>query len=98
MEKNRNGHLRIKPYLLECSFGGVKMVGHSERHADHGGESQQPAQSVAPPRVHILVIVLEGSVLNQGKGKCALCGGEHIPMSWGRVSPPTNYSYMSYDT
>lgn len=59
-------------YLSERPLGGADLVNHPEWDADHGGESEQPADDIAPPRVHILIVVLERSVFNEGEGKGTL--------------------------
>lgn len=48
------GHL----YLSERPLGGAHLVHHPKWDADHGGEGKQPANGIAPPWVHILVVVL----------------------------------------
>lgn len=50
--------MRINTYLSECSLGGADLVHHPKRDADHGGESEQPANDIAPPWIHILIVVL----------------------------------------
>lgn len=62
-------------HLSECPLCGADLVDHPEGDADHGGESQQPADEVAPPWVHILVVILQRSVLDQGEGKGTLGKG-----------------------
>lgn len=64
--------LRRLSYLFERPLGCADFVCHPKWDANHGGESQQPANDVAPPWVHILIVVLERSVFDEGEGKGAL--------------------------
>lgn len=59
-------------YLSECPLGGADLIHHPKWNADHGGESKQPADHISPPRVHILIVVLQRSVFNEGECKGAL--------------------------
>lgn len=59
-------------YLSECPLGGADLIHHPQWDADHGGESKQPADHISPPRVHILIVVLQRSVFNEGECKGAL--------------------------
>jgi len=61
-------------YLSQRSLGGGHLVEHPEGDAHDGGESQQPAHEVAPPRVHVHVVVLQRRVLDDGERKGALQG------------------------
>jgi len=61
-------------YLSQRSLGGGHLVEHPEGDAHDGGERQQPAHEVAPPRVHVLVVVLQRRVLDDGERKGALQG------------------------
>lgn len=63
------------PYLLEGSLGLQKADDDKEWDADHGGESQEPADGVAPGRVHVDVVVFERGVLAQGEEEGGLEGG-----------------------
>ncbi len=68
---------KVESYLFECPLAGADLVHHPKRDADHGGESQKPANDIAPPRVHILIVVLQRSVFNEGEGKGALKSQAH---------------------
>ena len=59
-------------HLSQCSLSGADLVDHPEWDTDDGGESQQPAQEVAPPRVHIHVVVPQRGVLDDGEQESAL--------------------------
>lgn len=64
--------MNCEPHLPESPISGADFEEHPERDAEHGGQTQEPAHHVAPPRVHILLIVLQWSVLDQGERKSAL--------------------------
>lgn len=59
-------------HLSQGTFGHAQFRNNPQRDADHRGERQQPAESVTPPRVHILVIILQRSVFDQGECKRTL--------------------------
>ena len=61
-------------HLSECPLGDADLVDHPHGDADHGRQSQQPADKVAPPRVHVLVVVLQRGVFNEREGKGTLQG------------------------
>lgn len=63
---------RFAAYLLQSSLGGADLVHHPQGDANHGGEGQQPTDGVAPPRVHIDIVVLQRSVFNEGEGEGSL--------------------------
>lgn len=54
-------------YLSERALEGAEFVEAPGGNADHGGESQEPAQGIAPPRVHVLLVVGQRGVLDQGE-------------------------------
>lgn len=56
-----------QPHLSEGAFDGGEFVDNPERDAHHGGEGQQPAQGVSPPRVHVLLVVGQRGVFDQRK-------------------------------
>lgn len=55
-------------------MGGTDLVHHPKWDADHGGECKQPANGIAPPWVHIFIVVLQRSVFDEGEGKGTLRG------------------------
>ena len=55
------------PYLSERPLEGAEFVAGPGRNADHGGEGQEPAQGIAPPRVFVLLVVGQRGVLDQGE-------------------------------
>lgn len=57
----------LSAYLLEGTLGLQEGNDDEEWDADHGGESQEPANGVSPGRVHIDVVVFERCVLAQGE-------------------------------
>lgn len=59
-------------HLSERALGSAELVHHPKGDADHGGEREQPANKIAPPWVHILIVVLQGSVFDKGEGKGSL--------------------------
>ncbi len=59
-------------HLFQWTFGRAQFKNSPQRDANHRGERQQPAESVTPPRVHILVIILQRSVFDQGECKRTL--------------------------
>lgn len=67
-------------YLSQRSLGVGHLVYHPEGDAHDGGESQQPAHEVAPPRVHILVVVLQRRVLDDGERQGTLRGERLIQL------------------
>lgn len=67
-----NASLPSAPYLLEGTLGLQEGNDDEEWDADHGGESQEPANGVSPWRVHIDVVVFERCVLAQGEEESGL--------------------------
>lgn len=61
-----------KSHLFEGPLGGTDLVHHPQWDADHGGERQQPANDVAPPWVHILIVVFQRGVLDEREGEGTL--------------------------
>lgn len=59
-------------YLLEGTLSLQEGDDDEEWDADHGGESQEPANEVPPERVHVDVVVFEGCVLAQGEEESGL--------------------------
>lgn len=45
-------------HLSECPLCRADLVNHPKGNAHHGGESEQPADDIPPPWVHILIVVL----------------------------------------
>ena len=68
-------------HLFQGALGSPQFMDHPERDAQHGGHGQDPAQPVTPPRILILVIVLQRGVLDQGEGKGSL--QKQIHLIWG---------------
>lgn len=54
-------------YLSEGALEGAELVEAPGRNADHGGQSQEPAQGITPPRVRVLLVVGQRGVLDQGE-------------------------------
>lgn len=54
-----------KSYLFESPLGGTYLVQHPQWDADHRGECQQPANGIAPPWVHVLIVVFQRGVLDE---------------------------------
>ena len=52
-------------YLAEGAGGLPDHPDHPERDADHGGHGHEPADAVAPVRVSVHVVVLQGLVLDE---------------------------------
>lgn len=75
-------------YLSEGALEGAKSVEAPGRNADHGGESQEPAQGIAPPRVRVFLVVGQRSVLDQGEEEGGL-GGNGRERGWGRGPVPS---------
>ena len=73
-----NSKQRVKQWvmcvtnLFQGAFHRTHFDDHPEGNTEHGGQGQEPAQAVAPPRVHILIVVLQRGVLDQGEGKGTL--------------------------
>lgn len=64
--------LPANPYLSEGALEGAEFIEAPGRNADHGGQSQEPAQGIAPPWVRVLLVVGQGSVLDQGEEESGL--------------------------
>ncbi len=60
------------PTLPESSFPLVEFVNHVNGDERERGYCEEPANSVCPPRIHICVIKLQGTVLDQREDKGAL--------------------------
>lgn len=61
-----------KSYLFDCPVGYTNLIHHPQGDADHRGECKKPTNGIAPPRVHILIIVLQRGVFNEGESKGTL--------------------------
>lgn len=59
-------------YLSHCPRGVVQLHCYPDRDAHHGGQGQDPAYPIAPPWVYVVIVVLQRSVLDQGKHKRSL--------------------------
>lgn len=67
-------------YLRQCPFCLPQLDEDPEWDAEHGGQGHEPADAIAPGRVGVDVVVLEGFVLDQEEDEDALRGdGEGIP-------------------
>lgn len=103
---SENGHcvvpLRItchKSYLFESPLGGAYLVHHPQWDADHGGERQQPANDVAPPRIHILIVVFQRGVLDEREGEGTLQGTTRVTrglcaLGCGQTLPPSLFGCL----
>lgn len=67
-----------KSYLFKSPLGGTDLVHHPQWDADHGRERQQPANDIAPPWVHILVVVFQWGVLDEREGEGTLKGTTRV--------------------
>ena len=85
----------MKTYFSQCPWGEVEFPSHPQRDAKHGGQSQDPADAVPPPRVDVLVVILQWGVLDQCKGEGSLRDkGGHINES---VRVKTGYKPLGVD-
>lgn len=62
--------------LSEGSFRSEELVEEADGDAEHGGQSQTPADDLAPPRVHVHVVVGQRLVVDQVEQEDALWTGE----------------------
>lgn len=63
--------------LFEGSLGSEEFVENADGDAKHGGQSQTPANDLAPPRVHVRIVVGQRLVVHQVEQEDALQrGGE----------------------
>lgn len=63
--------------LSEGSFSSEEFVEEADGDAEHGGQSQTPADDLAPPRVHVHIVVVQRLVVHQVEQEDALqSGGE----------------------
>lgn len=74
-----------RPHLAQGAFAAQELVDNSAGDAEHGGECQDPADGVPPPRVHICLIVCQRLVVHHVEHKDAL-GGEGKVRSRGAGS------------
>lgn len=58
--------------LFEGSLGSEEFVEKADGDAEHGGQRQAPAKHLAPPRVHVLVVVGQRLVVDQVEQEDAL--------------------------
>lgn len=58
--------------LFEGSLGSEEFVEQTNGDAEHGGQSQTPADHLPPPRVHVHVVVGQRLVVHQVEEKDAL--------------------------
>lgn len=58
--------------LFEGSLGSEEFVEDADGDAEHGGQSQAPANHLAPPRIHIHIVVGQRLVVHQVEQKDAL--------------------------
>lgn len=59
-------------YLFEGSLGSKEFVEKADRNAQHGGQSQTPADHLAPPWVHVHIVVGQGLIVHQVEQKDTL--------------------------
>lgn len=63
---------RDLPHLHEGAFCLPELDADPQGDADHGGESHHPPDAVAPVRVDVHVVVLQGLVFHQEKDEDSL--------------------------
>lgn len=66
------GAVSLSSDLFEGSFGSEEFVEQTNGDAEHGGQSQTPADHLTPPRVHVHVVVGQRLVVHQVEKKDAL--------------------------
>lgn len=64
--------LGTSTYLSEGALGPEELVEDTDGDAEHGGQSQAPAQHLTPPRVHVHVVVGQRLVVHQVEEEDAL--------------------------
>lgn len=71
-------------YLRKGSRGLPDLPDHPQRDADHGGQGHEPANTVAPVRVGVHIVVLQRFVFDQEKQENPL---QKTPQKsiWGRI-------------
>lgn len=62
-------------HLLEGPLGSEEFVEKADGDAEHGGQRQAPADDLAPPRVHVIVVVGQRLVVHQVEQEDALRRG-----------------------
>lgn len=60
---------QVGPTLFEGSLGSKEFVEKADRNAQHGGQSQTPADHLAPPWVHVHIVVGQGLIVHQVEQK-----------------------------
>lgn len=61
-----------RSHLFERSLGAGQLVEQADGDAEHGGQSQTPADHLPPPRVHVHVVVGQRLVVDQVEQEDAL--------------------------
>lgn len=72
MEKGLGEGLGTSTYLSESALCPEELVEDTDGDAEHGGQSQAPAQHLAPPRVHVHIVVGQRLVVHQMEEEDAL--------------------------
>jgi len=62
------------PHLAQGAFAAQELVEDGAGDAEHGGERQDPADGVPPPRVHVRLVVGQRLVVHHVEQEDALHG------------------------
>lgn len=89
-----------RTHLAQGAFAAQELVDNSAGDAEHGGECQDPADGLPPPRVHVRLIVCQRLVVHHVEHKDALGGDREVRSrgagSW-RSPPPTRVTAVAPD-
>lgn len=83
----------VLSHLAQGAFAAQELVDDSAGDAEHGGERQDPADGIAPPRVHVGLVVRQRFVVHHVEQEDALCGAAASshgrPQACSPLEPPT---------
>lgn len=68
--------MREPPHLAQGTFAAQELVEDGAGDAEHGGQRQDPADGVAPPGVHVRLVVRQRLVVHHVEHEDALGQGE----------------------
>ena len=69
-------------HLWQCPLCPPHLDADPDRDAEHGGQGHEPADAIAPGRVGVHVVVLEGLVFDQEENEDALQRDGERSLGW----------------
>lgn len=78
----------VPPHLAQGAFAAQELVDNGAGDAEHGGERQDPADGITPPRVHVGLVVRQRFVVHHVEQEDALGGAAASSHGRPHARPP----------